>query len=218
MPPPNVLRNGQEMVALIPLARKGKSVPSQKKRNTGVVKINKILLLFPLLFFISCGSTDLSQIEAKKILEEQIKPRPIYVHLKSSDPRSPETDQEILRLRSRHAGSTGSCPGAGKFYNPSEEGEKYFREIYCYGNRCGGYMTIGYKRIKEVTEVLNNRSNDSAVVKYLLIFEPLEPFYSELCAGGKCDRYTRVLEKPVKAQFKRYDKGWRMKELPSCCG
>ncbi len=189
-----------------------------ERRIIGGVKISKKFFLLVLLLFISCGSTDLSQIEAKKILEDQIKPRPIYVHLKSSDPRSPETDREIRRLRSRYASSTGSCPGAGKFYNPSEEGEKYFREIYCYGPRCGGYITIGYKRIKEVTEVLNDRSNDSAVVKYLLIFEPLEPFYSELCAGGKCDRYTRVLEKPIKAPFKRSDKGWRMKELPSCCG
>ena len=65
-------------------------------------------------------------------------------------------------------------------------------------------------------EVLNDRKNDSAVIKLTFYFEPVEPFYSEICAAHRGDcQCDPVMEKPVEAtaKFKRYDKGWRIEDV-----
>ncbi|MEW6719786.1 MAG: hypothetical protein AB1346_04995 [Thermodesulfobacteriota bacterium] len=66
--------------------------------------------------------------------------------------------------------------------------------------------------IGNVTNILEDRRNNMAVVTYTIIREPIEPYYSRFCIDQNCKYHENVLKKTNTANiyFRNYDDGWKI--------
>lgn len=66
-------------------------------------------------------------------------------------------------------------------------------------------------KVKEITEILTDNQTNSAIVKFLIDYQPAEPYYSAFCSTPHwyCEKDNN-LPKSGEVRLKKYDKGWRI--------
>ncbi len=191
--------------------------------------MRKLLFLFIILiigsFISSCSSkifeNKLTEKEAKKIISEALK----YPQLREilydtqSDTKCALAINKLVKegyFKENPDYSTAYLADNNK-YIASTKGAPYMKSIFYIA---GQYHLVGSTQqiiIKEIKEILTDEENKTAVVTFVIGFEPIEPFFSTLCVEGKCVRYLAnndcskdLEEELMKITLKKYDKGWRV--------
>jgi len=81
-----------------------------------------------------------------------------------------------------------------------------------YWNKLEIHCPLVTRTPTEVTEVLIDKSNETALVTYVTTLQPVEPYYSVFCIKNQpiSNVPTSGAKETRQATLKRYDKGWRV--------
>jgi len=111
------------------------------------------------------------------------------------------------------------------FYIPTEKGRQYNLEAKSFPFIYKDYPLVGLHMfygstfkavVKGIKEISIDKQGNTAVVTYVINYEPAEPYYSVVCSEDNkknhyCDKATFPEETKQKL-LKKYSKGWRVLE------
>lgn len=172
-----------------------------------------ILIVIFCSFLISCESKPrLDKDEAEKIIRNFVKEEKLNYVSGTFGCKTVDVDKLIslgyLEKYNKQVTSSSSRIA----YRPTKKAENNILDI---DSQDAIYNTWNYvnasvvnKRFKNVDEILIDEKNYIASVKFRIVYEPIEPFYSAICTCDKCEYFSKREEiKTIK--LKKYDKGWR---------
>ena len=172
------------------------------------------------LYLLSCDTMTFSENEAKQIINQQLKSRETRISSRIEATEPSKCAQTIGTLIT-NGFVTRDLPQnmvqMFETYFPTDKGKPHIEKMFVTRRGETYYqLDVRFMRraLKDITEILIDKQNGIATVKYRLTYEPIEPLYALLCdkrqCGNECILDDASHSDTSEIHLKKYDKGWRV--------